>query len=136
VILGLYLMLFAGGGEALDCNIMTTKQQFLLEHNRLSPTAMRATEEMLSRFRMEKAAIFKDEDWSVEKLRRPFILWMTSQSIQEREKNENSNRMELAREKSMAATHVFNSYPKKRGISAREGSGLQKAPAIPAKSRF
>jgi hypothetical protein len=114
---------------------MTTKQEFLLEHNRLSPASLWATEEMLSRFRMEKSSVFKDNDWSVEKLRRPFIIWLTSLSLQEKEKIRNSN-SRLDPKKPGTIVHAFNSYPRKRGISAREGSGLQKAPAIPAKSRF
>ena len=57
---------------------MTKKQQFLLEHNRLSPANLRATISLLSRFRIEKASIFKDDNWSIDKLRRPFILWLTS----------------------------------------------------------
>jgi len=54
------------------------KQQFLLEHNRLSPKNLQATMPLLSRFRLEKASLFKNDDWSIEKLRRPFIMWMTS----------------------------------------------------------
>ena len=54
------------------------KEQFLEEHNRLSPENLRATTSLLSRFRIEKASLFKDESWSIEKLRRPFILWLTS----------------------------------------------------------
>ena len=57
---------------------MSAKQKFLLEHNRLSPLHLQATTSLLSRFRIEKASIFKDNHWSVDKLRRPFILWLTS----------------------------------------------------------
>lgn len=57
---------------------MSNKQQFLLEHNKLSPDSLQATTAMLSRFRLEKPGLFKDDDWSTEKLRRPFILWLTS----------------------------------------------------------
>lgn len=63
----------------------TTKEEFLSEHNRLSPLNLQATIDLLSRFRIEKASIFKDGDWSVDKLRRPFILWLTSQPSRERE---------------------------------------------------
>jgi len=58
--------------------LMTKKQQFLLEHNQLAPLNLKATMHLLSRFRMEKASLFKDEDWPIDKLRRPFILWLTS----------------------------------------------------------
>ena len=62
----------------------TTKEEFLSEHNRLSPLDMQATTSLLSRFKTEKAAIFKDDNWSVDKLRRPFILWLTSLTLKEK----------------------------------------------------
>lgn len=64
---------------------MTKKQQFLSEHNRLSPFNLQATMHLLSRFRIEKASLFKDNNWSVDKLRRPFVLWLTSLSSKEKE---------------------------------------------------
>lgn len=63
---------------------MTAKQKFLAEHNKLSPDNLQATPAMLTRFRAEKATLFKDQDWSVDKIRRPFILWLTSLSSGER----------------------------------------------------
>jgi len=63
---------------------MSKKQEFLLEHNRLSSLDLQATIEMLSRFRIEKASLFKDNEWSIDKLRRPFVLWLTSYSVEER----------------------------------------------------
>jgi len=66
---------------------MTKKQQFLLEHNRLSPLNLQATMSLLSRFRIEKATIFKDDNWSIDKLRRPFILWFTSLTEEEKKKS-------------------------------------------------
>lgn len=57
------------------------KEQFLEEHNKLSPKNLRATIPLLSRFRIEKASLFKDNYWSIDKLRRPFILWLTSLSL-------------------------------------------------------
>lgn len=115
---------------------MTTKEEFLSEHNRLSPASLAATEEMLSRFRMEKAAIFKDNDWSVEKLRRPFIIWLTSLSIQEKEQIRNSAAKLSGQNNAATIIESFNSYPKKRGVSAREGRGLQRNEAVPAERRF
>ncbi|MDP3093583.1 MAG: hypothetical protein Q8N16_02355 [bacterium] len=56
------------------------KEQFLEEHNRLSPENLKATIPLLSRFRVEKASLFKSNDWPIDKLRRPFILWLTSSS--------------------------------------------------------
>lgn len=64
----------------------TKKQEFLAEHNKLSPADLQATMSMLSRFKIEKASIFKDDEWSVDKLRRPFILWLTSMDHRERDK--------------------------------------------------
>lgn len=57
---------------------MTTKEQFLSEHNRLSPLNLQVTIALLSRFRIDKASLFKNDDWPIDKLRRPFILWLTS----------------------------------------------------------
>lgn len=65
--------------------MLTKKQQFLSEHNRLSSPDLRSTLAVLSRFRLEKASLFKNEDWSIDKLRRPFIIWLTSLPLAERE---------------------------------------------------
>jgi len=61
--------------------IMTRKQNFLLEHNKLSPLNLHATLVMLTCFKKDKPALFKDNEWSIDKLRRPFILWLTSSSV-------------------------------------------------------
>ncbi len=64
---------------------MSKKEQFLSEHNRLSPPNLKATKSLLSRFRAERASLFKDKSWSIEKLRRPFILWLTSLTLKEKQ---------------------------------------------------
>jgi hypothetical protein len=64
---------------------MTKKQQFLLEHNKLSPLNLKATTSLLSRFRIEKNLLFKDNNWSIDKLRRHFILCLTSLTAEEKE---------------------------------------------------
>ncbi len=64
--------------------MMSKKQQFLLEHNRLSSLDLQTTMKILSRFKIEKASLFKDNEWSTDKLRRPFICWLTSFSLEER----------------------------------------------------
>jgi len=64
---------------------MTKKQQFLLEHNKLSPLNLQATISLLSRFRIEKTSLFKNDNWPIDKLRRPFILWLTSLTTEEKE---------------------------------------------------
>ena len=56
------------------------KEQFLEEHNRLSPKSLKATTALLSRFREERASLFQGDDWPIDKFRRPFIIWLTSQS--------------------------------------------------------
>ena len=61
------------------------KEEFLEEHNRLSPINLRATISLLSRFRTEKSSLFKGDDWSIDKLRRPFVLWLTSSVLKEKE---------------------------------------------------
>ncbi len=60
------------------------KEQFLLEHNRLSPINLQADMPLLSKFRIEKASLFTKEDWSVDKIRRPFILWLTSLTAEQK----------------------------------------------------
>jgi len=65
------------------------KEQFLEEHNKLSPENLKATISLLSRFRTEKASLFKDDKWSLDKLRRPFIMWLTSLANGEKTNIEN-----------------------------------------------
>lgn len=64
---------------------MTNKEQFLIEHNKLSPLSLQATLILLTRFKEEKRTLFKDDNWSIDKLRRPFILWLTSLQSEKQE---------------------------------------------------
>ena len=64
---------------------MTKKEQFLLDHNRLSPLNMQATISLLSHFKTDKGSLFKDNNWNLDKLRRPFITWLTSLKLEEKE---------------------------------------------------
>ncbi|MDP3899915.1 MAG: hypothetical protein Q8Q23_02430 [bacterium] len=59
---------------------MTSKEQFIIEHNKLSPLNLKATMGILTRFKIEKPALFKSDDWPIDKIRRPFIFWLTSLS--------------------------------------------------------
>lgn len=59
---------------------MSTKEQFLIDHNKLAPLNLQATMAILIRFKAEKPALFKSDDWPIDKIRRPFILWLTSVS--------------------------------------------------------
>lgn len=63
---------------------MSKKQQFLDSHNKLSSPELRANLTMLSHFREEKINIFKNDDWDLDRLRRPFIMWLTSLSEDKR----------------------------------------------------
>lgn len=63
---------------------MTKKESFLSEHNKLSPLNLQATMPLLSLFKIKKAKIFKNNDWSIDELRRPFIFWLTSLSEEDK----------------------------------------------------
>jgi len=39
---------------------------------------------LLSRFKTEKESIFSDDKWLIDKIRRPFVLWLTSLTDEER----------------------------------------------------
>ena len=58
--------------------VFITKEQFLEEHNKLSPSGLRATLAMLNKFREEKKPLMKDDNWCLDKLRIPFISWLTA----------------------------------------------------------
>lgn len=58
--------------------ITTNKEQFLTEHNKLSPPALQATTDLLNRFKDEKRPLLKDNGWSIDKLRIPLISWLIS----------------------------------------------------------
>ena len=55
---------------------MISKEQFLIEHNKLSPLNLQATFVLLTRFQEEKRPLLKDNAWSVDKLRIPLIAWI------------------------------------------------------------
>lgn len=55
-----------------------SKEEFLEEHNKLSPPNLKTTIASLSLFKEEKASLFKNDYWSIDKLRRPLILWLTA----------------------------------------------------------
>ncbi len=60
---------------------MTTKKEFLAKHNALAPKNLQATIKLLNQFRTEKPGLFNadnQDDWPIEKVRRPFIFWLTS----------------------------------------------------------
>ncbi len=51
------------------------KEQFLIEHNRLSPANLQATFALLTQFQEEKKPLLQDADWSF-RLRVPLISWL------------------------------------------------------------
>ena len=59
-------------------NLPLNKKEFLEEHNRLSPINLRATIPLLSRFKIEKASLFKNDNWPIDKIRKPFVTWLVS----------------------------------------------------------
>ena len=65
---------------------MTNKEKFLVEHNKLAPQNLQATMDLLTRFRVEKHSLFKDNDWSIDRLRRPFIIWLSFAAMHEKSK--------------------------------------------------
>jgi hypothetical protein len=54
-----------------------TKEQFLAEHNRLSPDNLQATFALLTQFQEQRKPLLADGKWSF-KLRIPFIIWLNS----------------------------------------------------------
>lgn len=58
--------------------ILISKEQFLKEHNKLSPANLQATLSLLDRFREEKKPLLKDNGWCLEKLRIPLISYITA----------------------------------------------------------
>jgi len=54
---------------------MISKEQFLIEHNRLSPLNLQTTFAGLTLFQITKKPLLKDSDWSL-KLRIPLIIWL------------------------------------------------------------
>ncbi len=71
---------------------LISKEQFLTEHNKLSPANLQATLAKLNRFKDEKKPLLKDDSWSLDKLRIPFIIWLLTLPAKEKEKNKNSKK--------------------------------------------
>jgi len=53
------------------------KEQFLIEHNKLSPVNLQVTFALLTQFQEAKKPLLKDKDWS-NKLRVPLISWLVA----------------------------------------------------------
>ena len=63
-----------------------TKEDFLTEHNKLSPLNLKATIDLLNLFKEQKRPLLKDNEWSIEKLRIPFITWLLNLKGKEQKK--------------------------------------------------
>lgn len=74
-----------------------SKEQFLAEHNKLSPKNMQATFALLTRFQEEKKPLLKDNEWSIDKLRIPFITWLISLPQKEKEKTKGKKEKQIYR---------------------------------------
>ena len=79
---------------------LITKEQFLEEHNKLSPANLQATLTLLERFKEEKKPLMKENDWCLDKHRIPFISWLTALP----KENEKHDRLSKKRE-------IFKNYP-------------------------
>ena len=75
--------------------IFISKEQFLQEHNKLSPSNLQATLTLLNRFKEEKKPLMKDDGWCLDKLRIPFIAWMTAVQKEPEKKGAKSRKKEI-----------------------------------------
>lgn len=75
--------------------ILISKEQFLEEHNKLSPLNLQATLTLLNRFREEKRPLMKDDGWCLDKLRIPFISWLTATQEQDKKSARKSTKKEI-----------------------------------------
>ncbi|MEK7080764.1 MAG: hypothetical protein AAB925_02960 [Patescibacteria group bacterium] len=77
--------------------IFVSKEQFLEEHNRLSPAHLQATFALLTKFQEEKKPLLKDNGWSVDKMRIPFMSWLISLPSKEKERNKGKKEKQIYR---------------------------------------
>ena len=82
------------------------KEQFLIEHNRLSPENLQATFALLTQFQEEKRPLLKDADWSF-RLRAPFITWLLMFSILNQEKKKYTRK---------STKQIFKNYPETHNL--------------------
>jgi len=82
--------------------LLISKEQFLEEHNKLSPLHLQANLALLNRFKEEKKPLLKDNEWSLEKIRMPFIAWLAA--LPESEKK-------IINKKGKTENQIFRNYP-------------------------
>lgn len=86
-------------------NVNISKEQFLIEHNKLSPLNLKATFALLTKFQQEKRPLLKDAEWS-NKLRIPFMVWLLSKDVELIDKKtEDSNSIIEQKYKNYPETH-------------------------------
>jgi hypothetical protein len=81
--------------------LLISKEQFLEEHNKLSPANMQATLALLNRFKEEKKPLLKDNEWSLEKIRIPFMSWLTTLPESEKKVSKKNKKEQT----------IFKNYP-------------------------
>lgn len=74
-----------------------SKEKFLEEHNKLSPSNLRATLALLDKFKEEKKPLMKDSEWCLDKHRIPFISWLTALPKEEEKRARKSTKKEIFR---------------------------------------
>jgi len=74
-----------------------SKEQFLEEHNKLSPSNLKANLTLLNRFKDEKKPLMKDDSWCLDKLRIPFISWLTAVQEADKKSGKKSKKKEIYR---------------------------------------
>lgn len=83
---------------------LISKEQFLKEHNELSPASLQATLALLDRFKEEKRPQLKDDDWCLDKLRIPFMSWLSA--AQKSVKNRGNKHAKKVKE-----NETYKNYP-------------------------
>ena len=76
---------------------LISKEKFLEEHNKLSPSNLRATLALLDQFKEEKKPLLKDDAWSIDKLRIPFISWLSALPKEDQKPERRSTKKEIFR---------------------------------------
>ena len=67
------------------------KEQFLIEHNKLSPDSLKVNLDLLNRFKEAKRPELKDAEWS-NKLRIPLITWLLTLPLVKKNRNAKKNK--------------------------------------------
>ena len=83
---------------------LISKEQFLKEHNKLSPLNLQATLTLLNRFKEEKKPLIKDDGWCLDKLRIPFIIWLNGLNVLKESEKKNPKKLSSKKQ-------IFKNYP-------------------------